>query len=127
MDMPVQFVQQGAAAAVDRTVWIPLVTGTDYVTPWNSTPTGSPKAKKVFDGGTAANTTNAWEMEDTTNIPGVAKVELTAAEVAELGHYVVGINAGMAFGHVLVIVTEESPKTMGASSLATQHRAGKPS
>lgn len=127
MDMPVQFVQQNAAAAIDRTVYIPLVKGSDYLTPWNSTPSGSPKAKRVFDGGTAANTTNAWEMEDTTNLPGVAKVELTEAEVASLGHYVVGINAGGAFGHVLVIVTEESPKTMGVSDLAMQHRAGKPS
>lgn len=126
MDMPVQFVQQNAKAAIDRTVYIPLVSGSDYVKPWNSTPSGSPKAKRVFNGGTAANTTNAWEMEDTTNLPGVAKVELTEAEVASLGHYVVGINAGNAFGHVLVIVTEESPKTMGASDLATQHRAGKP-
>lgn len=127
MDMPVQFVQQNAKAAIDRTVYIPLVSGSDYVKPWNSTPSGSPKAKRVFNGGTAANTTNAWEMEDTTNLPGVAKVELTEAEVASLGHYVVGINAGGAFGHVLVIVTEESPKTMGASDLAMQHRAGKPS
>jgi len=128
MDFPVQYIQQGAQDDEDRTVFIPLVSGTDYVTPWNNTPTGSPKAEVLpVSTGTAADSTNALAMLDTTNFPGVAKVVLTQTEAATRGKFWVGFNGGNAFGRTLVVVAEEKPENFGSSDLHLHYRAGQPS
>lgn len=125
--LPVQYIRQGAVAEIDRTVYIPLVKGGDYVTPWNNTPVGSPKAKIAFDGAAAADTTNALTMTDTTNLPGLGQVVLAEEEVATRGTYIVSFNQGGASGLVRVVISDGAEQDFGTTERAQQYRAGRPS
>lgn len=124
--MDVFFVQRDEPSVERRTVPIKLVSGADYLTPWTGTLVGDPKAYLSVYGEATQTSDNAYQMPD--NTPGIALLTLSAAEIAECGDIVVTIMNGGAFGQTLVRVVEYDPISEGASSsLAIQHRAGKPS
>jgi len=127
MAIPIQEVQKGAVAAVDRTVYVDLVLGSDYVTPKTGTLTGTVKATLSRDGGTNEASDAAYTQLDATNHPGVHKLVLSADEVSANRDILVTIATGGGFGQALVRVTSADPQTEGAmSSRAMRHQAGRP-
>lgn len=119
-------IMAGAQDADRRTIPIHVRSSTGYVTPYGSAI--SAKAKISTNFATAATSTNTASMVDATNAPGVAKLELAAAEVATAGDVlVVTLNGSGFFGQTVVPVVNFDPELEGAASaLSLRHRMGTP-
>lgn len=116
-------VMAGEQTAADRTVPIVVRSSTGYVTPYAGAL--SSKAKISTNFATAATSTNAASMVDATNAPGVAKIELAAAEVATAGDVlVVTLNGSGFYGQTVVPVVNYKPMNGAASDMALRHRMG---
>lgn len=125
--IPVFQVQKGETVAAKRKIPIPLVLGSNYVTPKTGTLAGSPKAKLSRDFGTQENSDNAYTQLDATNHPGIHVLELSTDEVDDNRRILVTIKGGGAFGQAFVDVVTADPLTEGASSSRLlSHKAGKP-
>lgn len=119
-------VQKGETTAARRTVPIwamdsEVMKGKTGLTP--------AKAHLSKNFATPADTTNNYAEVDATIIPGLYTVELTVAEVSDLGYLVASIQktGWSGLGHTLVEVVDYDPYSEGGKSdVAMTHQAGKP-
>ena len=111
MDRPVYEVQKAESLAVRRTIQIPMYASADYVTP-GTVVLG--KAALKLNNGTSAASTNSMSADAAH--PGVAFLELTAAELSAYGTISVTAAMGSSFGQAVVVVTRFDPFTEGAKT-----------
>ena len=114
--------QKGEVSAARRTVYFALHKTYSPYTLYNTALTDK-KAKLSLNGGAAADSTNNLEEVDTTNLPGLYSLELTAAEVSALGTLAVsGKIAGISCeGGCLVQIVSFDPYNEGSMSDLALH------
>lgn len=100
--VPVFVVQKGEPTAARRTIYVPTVGTTDYVTP--STETSGTVSVSV-DGATPQVSTASPSKV----ITGIHKVELPASSVAAVGTRVVTVAGSGLWGQAIVYVVDYEP------------------